>query len=277
MVSSIVDCDWLLEHYRDSDLVVLYTRACAPGTDVLPEQPEHFIPGSQLFDFEKNCCATHSMLPHTLPSSDHFQHEVRKLGINKTSTIVVYDQTGLFTSPRVWWMFMVYGFSNIYVLDGGLPAWLNQDGPTQSGFSLAKRVGDFVSDFQSSYFYDLAQVKSRGAKTQLMDARSQARFSGKQADPRQGVRAGHIPGSSNLPFDHVVNNGFLKPIAELMDLFPQDTPLVFTCGSGVTACILALAAHECGVKQWAVYDGSWAEWGSSPEPIAIDTSTKGKR
>lgn len=267
MSSSLVSVTWLSKHYQDSDVITLYTRSCTPGTDTLPTQPSQFIPGSQLFDFESTFCDSQSDLPHTLPSQQEFELQLRKLGVNQRSKVVVYDQAGIFTSPRVWWMLRVFGFSNVYVLDGGLPAWLQAGLPTQQGLSSRSFEGNVVTKFCSQLIYDLEQVKNRDERTQVLDARSAARFSGKQADPRKGVRAGHIPGSINLPFDQVLNNGFLKPVAELTDLFPQDSPLVFSCGSGVTACILALAANECGLLNWAVYDGSWAQWGSSNEPI----------
>lgn len=264
--SAIVNVEWLDGHLADANTVVLYTRCSAPGTNQLPPQPDNFIPNSQLFDFEETFCDTDSGLPHMLPTQDCFQANARLLGICQDSQVVVYDQNGLATAPRVWWMFKVFGFSNVKVLAGGLTEWLAAHPDKVGSLMRSNGKGDMLANFQPELVYAKSQIKS-AKDFVLLDARSAARFSGQVPDPRSWVKAGHIPKSQNLPFELVINNGHLEDKRKIAPYFDTDLPLVFSCGSGVTACILALAAHECGNHDWSVYDGSWAEWGSTETDI----------
>ena len=203
-----------------------------------------------------------------LPSVDEFQQAAQKLGINSDSTIVCYDAMGIFSSPRAWWMFKAFGHDKVFVLNGGLPKWIEAGGATQEHFSQSQKIGNFQSKFQSEMVFSANQVlESIGnPKIQVIDARSRGRFNAEEPEPRKGSRGGHIPGASCLPFTELLNDGLFKNKAQLSEQFQSVVKkdaerLVFSCGSGVTASVLALVADECGYNNLTVYDGSWAEWG----------------
>ncbi len=205
-----------------------------------------------------------------LPNSEQFEQTARKLGINRKSTVVVYDAMGIFSSPRAWWMFKVMGHENVFVLDGGLIKWIETEYRTDTGYMPVASEGDFCSNYRPEKVFSakMVLVNLDNDKIQILDARSKARFYAEEPEPRKGLRGGHIPGSTSLPFSEVLDHGYFKNKPELTSLFEsvlkQGTKqLLFTCGSGVTACILALAADECGYTDYVVYDGSWSEWGTS--------------
>lgn len=224
------------------------------------------IPGARYFDLKKHFSDPYSPFPNTLPPPEQFEAECRKLGINKTSRIVVFDNLGVYSSPRVWWMFKVMGHDEISVLDGGLPEWIN------SGFPIIKRMpetweaGDFVADFQPrlvlSYEEMLQNVASRNFL--VVDARSRGRFSGTEPEPRKHLQSGHIPRSVNLPYQDVLRDGKFRPAEELRAMFEKacsaPEELVFSCGSGLTACIIMLAGEIGFRESKRIYDGSWTEW-----------------
>ncbi len=227
------------------------------------------IPGAVFFDIDA-ISDSKSPYPHMLPNADTFADAVAKLGIGNNHEIVVYDSNGLFSTARVWWMFRIFGHDNIKVLNGGLPKWQAEDRPIESG-SPSHKAASFKTTFRPELLRSLDQVRAnvKEQREQLIDARSKGRFDGSEPEPRPGLASGHITGSVNVHYKECLMPPYnmLKSNAELKVLFAgknidYSKPIAASCGSGVTACILALALYELGQTQVAVYDGSWAEWGS---------------
>ena len=274
--SALVSVDWLAEHIDAPDLVLLDASVGKPVSGKIAAQDlAGWIPRTQRFDFDKTICDQDSALPHMLPSAADFTAAVRKLGVNKDSRIVLYDKQGIYTSPRGWWMFRAMGYSQVAVLDGGFPAW---KAAGHAVVEIAPAVpGNFVADYRSELIWDAAQVQvALGSKEiDVIDARSQGRFHGTAPEPRSGLRPGHMPHTINLPFDRLIKDGCMRSKSELQKIFAEkqqnkQQQLVFSCGSGVTACILALGAELAGYINLAVYDGSWSEWGL-PSELPVTT------
>lgn len=270
ITSPLVSIQWLNENFNADNLVILDAsmKPVTPvGRDTSQDAPV-CIKGALRFDYDKDIRDKNTDLPHMMPSAEFFTEEMQKLGINKDSAIVAYDNVGVYASPRAWWMFRAMGHTQVAVLDGGLPAWKKAGFPcgTQAQISTKTR-GDFVSHPQEWAFVDSKQVLEilHNPKFAVIDARSEGRFHGTEPEPRAGLRAGHIPNSLNLPFAHVVADGFVLPAKQLDSIFSKlvkkEQKLIFSCGSGVTACIDALAADLAGYPNLTIYDGSWSEWG----------------
>jgi thiosulfate/3-mercaptopyruvate sulfurtransferase len=262
MKNPIVSAAWLQEHLNDSNLIVLEAR--------LEQNPDLQIKGARLFDIKNNFSDTSNPLPNTFPSKEKFTSEAQKLGINSNSTIVVYDATGIYSSPRAWWMFKAMGHPNVFVLDGGLPEWIKEGFPVEKQQQTTYSKGNFVAKFQPELIKNKEQIQENISTKEavLMDARSADRFHATLEEPRAGLRSGHIPGSINTPFTELQQDGKYKSTEELKEILKlNDQPLFFTCGSGITACIVLLATELISDNPKAVYDGSWTEWGSTDLPI----------
>lgn len=280
IASPIVNVQWLAENLHTRNLVVLDASmkpVMPAGNDNLQEEPA-CIPGALRFDFDNHLRDKSTDLPHMMPSDGFFTEEMQKLGINQDSAIVVYDYVGVYSSPRAWWMFRAMGLEQVAVLDGGLPAWKKAGHPCEiQAATVAKTHGNFISRPQVGMFVDSDQVlKALSDKNfSVVDARSEGRFKGQEPEPRAGLRGGHMPNAVNIPFADLVVDGFLLPKESLKSIFAKQVnlnqQLIFSCGSGVTACVDALAAELAGYKKLAVYDGSWSEWGLPSLALPITT------
>ena len=197
------------------------------------------------------------------------------MGVNHDSAIVAYDKDGIFSSPRAWWMFRAMGHDQVAVLDGGLPAWIQAGYETTPTLAQPKGRGDFVSYPQGGLFVDSKTVLHalNDPTVSVIDARSVGRFKGQEPEPRPGLRGGHMPNAVNIPYTSVQENGRMLPKSQLRKIFEQykDKKMIFSCGSGVTACVDALAVEQAGYKNVAVYDGSWSEWGKPDSGLPVTT------
>lgn len=272
---SLVSVQFLAENLSADNLIIL-DASMKPVTPVTNAASIGivYIPGSLRFDFDNEIRDHNTALPHMMPSPEFFTDEMQKMGINKDSTIVVYDNVSIYASPRAWWMFRSMGHEQVAVLDGGLPAWI------QAGFSTMSQLrekptqrGTFVSQPKAGSFVDSGFVLNalQDPAFSVIDARSEGRFKGLEPEPREGLRAGHMPNAVNIPFANVLENGMMKSSSSLQSIFEKnkDKKMIFSCGSGVTACILALAADQIGQDNITVYDGSWAEWGLTSSNLPV--------
>ena len=278
--SPLVTVDWLYKHLEAENLVIL--DATIPKfvrTSI--EDNLGYIPNSLFFDIKKKFSNISADFPNTIPTSKQFQSEARELGINSNSCIIVYDAHGIYSSPRAWWLFKYFGHTNIAVLDGGLPEWMSKKYATQKKYSSPQAKGDFIADIKEELFTNFSGVNrfSKIEDTLIFDARSFERFRGEVPEPRKGLRSGIIPNSVNLPYTKLLNGHTLKSEEELKSVFEtfanNRERFVFSCGSGVTACNLALGASVVGYKNLVVYDGSWTEYGTLT-PIPMETSNWNK-
>ncbi|MFD8798636.1 sulfurtransferase [Streptomyces atroolivaceus] len=262
----LVDAAWLASRLTRRGTVVLDASVGAHRA------AGRRVPGARRFDID-GVMSDHALpLPHTMPQADAFAEEMRALGVDGTDTVVVYDTAGIYSSARAWWMLRAMGFDRAAVLDGGLPAWeaaglpveaLPPGGGGRAGnFTARPRPGALVGSDEV-----VEALADPGAA--VLDARSRGRFAGTGAEPRPGLRGGHMPGAVNLPFAEVQRDGRMLPVDELRAVFEASVEgrerLVVSCGSGVTACVLALGAELAGYGGVAVYDGSWSEWGLPSE------------
>lgn len=271
--SPLVSVEWLVRHLEDSNLVLLDASMdkVVGMTPRVYEQP-CCIAGARQCDLEQRFIDADSPLPHTLPSETVFTQQAQRLGINTDSVIVIYDNQGIYAAPRAWWMFRIMGHEQVYVLDGGLPEWQRQGQATQSEFAKPTLLGNIQGAFHESRVCTSTELLRAldTPSTRIVDARSEARFYGQAAEPRPGLRGGHIPGSVNLPFLDLMEDCKFAPRTKLAEKFavrgiePEDR-LIFSCGSGITACIALLAAAVVGYSSLALYDASWSEWGADPQ------------
>ena len=271
--SFLVSVDWLLEHLENESLLILDATIPKVGSkkiEFLEEKSQ--IKKAHFFDL-KDFSDAEAPLPNTMLTGEKFQQKAKQFGINNNHCIVVYDDLGIYSSPRVWWMFQLMGFENIAVLDGGFPEWKAKKYPIEKFSHKTLSKGNFTANYhfeKITFMTDvLANVSSK--KYLVLDARSEGRFFGTEPEPRKEVRGGHIPNSKSLPHTDILDGTKMKPTDELKMIFetknPENKPLIFSCGSGITASILALGAIIAGIKNHSVYDGSWTEWGLSNSPI----------
>lgn len=269
MDSPFVTTDWLAAHLDDPQVVVLDGSWHMPNAarNAQADYLAGHIPGAVFFDIDGVADNT-TDLPHMLPSPHDFARMVGALGIADTMTIVIYDELGLFSAPRVWWTFRTMGAKDVRILSGGGPKWRAERRPTETGLVTRPRQ-IFETSFDARRVTDFQTVRDRSADSaaQIVDARPAPRFHGEVAEPRPGLRSGHIPGSLNVPVSLLTDAGQIKPNPDLQQLFADRgidlaQPIITSCGSGITASTLALALHLAGARDVALYDGSWAEWGS---------------
>ncbi|EMP54891.1 rhodanese domain-containing protein [Marinobacter santoriniensis NKSG1] len=274
--SPLVSTDWLQDNLANDRLVLIdASMVNVIGREPIVYDAPVFIPGSYRIDLEGTLCDTESPQVHAFPTEAQFTAEARRLGITPESLVVLYDNQGIYSAPRAWWILRAMGLKQVFVLDGGLPQWLAEGRDTVStpvaeaatpGTEVGKLDRSLVRD--SGYVFEHLEDED----VTVIDARSQARFLAQAPEPRPGVRGGHIPNSLNLPFAEVLEGYRFKPASQLADTFAHLAPslhpgsgqqLVFSCGSGITACIILLAAELAGYSRLSLYDGSWADWGSN--------------
>lgn len=274
----LVSPDWLASHSGAHDLRIVDASWHMPNMqrDAAAEFQEQHIPGAVFFDLD-GCCATDTPLPHMLPAAETFAATMGRLGIGNNHAVVVYDTAGLFSAARLWWMLRVFGHEKVAVLDGGLPKWRADGHPVAHG-EANPNPAHFTATLNSQLLCHktdvLANLTSQHAV--VLDARGAPRFAGTAPEPRAGLRSGHIPHSHNVPFSILLNDdGTMKSQIALQEILSpaHGKPVISSCGSGVTACIIDLALEVIGNKNHAVYDGSWAEWGAAPE-CAVDIGGK---
>ncbi|MGH6865645.1 MAG: 3-mercaptopyruvate sulfurtransferase [Methyloceanibacter sp.] len=275
----LIETDELESELDAPDLVIIDATWYTPGEgkDARTEYLEEHIPGAVFFDIDE-IADTKNKLPHMLPPPEKFSSRMRSMGIGDGSRIVVYDRHGLYSAARVWWTFRVMGVKDVSVLNGGLPKWKREGLPLEGGAPSARTARHFTARRNAELVRDVDDIKAlmRGKSATLVDARSADRFAGRATEPRPGLRSGHIPGAHNLPYGELLNaDGTLKSPPELQRLFEKagidlHKPVVASCGSGITASVLALALAQLGHRRTSVYDGSWSEWGAD-QSLPIET------
>jgi thiosulfate/3-mercaptopyruvate sulfurtransferase len=280
MMPPLVSTEWLAEQLSapggNADLLVFDTTKYLPNEpqDGLALFREARIPGARFFDIDV-VADPDATLPHMVPSAARFEKLAGALGISNASRVVFYDQKGIASSPRGWWLMRLFGHENAAVLDGGLPKWRREGRSLESGTPPAPPPTVFHADLRAMRLRGLGEIKrlttQASAGELILDARAAGRFAGTAPEPRPGLPSGHMPGAANLPFtDLLAADGTMLAPAELRARFAAagadgSRPLVTSCGTGVTACVLALGAVLAGLPEPAVYDGSWTEWASRPE------------
>jgi thiosulfate/3-mercaptopyruvate sulfurtransferase len=278
--SWLTETDELAAELDAPDIVIIDASWHMPGEgkDARADYLVEHIPGAIFFDIDE-IADTKNALPHMLPPPEKFSSRMRSMGIGDGSRIVVYDQQGIYSAARVWWTFRVMGVEDVTVLNGGLPKWKREGLPLESGEARLRSTRHFTSRRNADLVRDVSDMKwiLKDHSAEIVDARSADRFAGRVPEPRAGLRSGHIPGAHNLPYGRLLKeDGTLKSPAELEGLFHEagvdlSKPVVTSCGSGITASVLALALAVIGHRRTAVYDGSWSEWGAD-QRLPIETS-----
>ena len=275
MNTPLVSVAWLYNNLEDENLIILDCTIPKVTANKIVSEEKTQIKGAIFFDIKNNFSDKKAALPNTVLGPKEFENKAQELGIHRDSIVVCYDDLGIYSSPRVWWMFQLMGFPNVAVLDGGLPEWKANNFPVEKPMIQKLKKGNFKVDYQPEKLKHtddvLNSIANKGVV--IVDARSSGRFYGTAPEPRDDLKSGHIPNSVNLPFVDVQQNGKMKSAEELLEIFgdfKNKKEIVFTCGSGITAAILALGAAIVKVKNVAVYDGSWTAWGSTQNlPVSL--------
>lgn len=278
-MDSLVSTDWLARELGKPDLVVF------DATKYLPNEPKDgaaefvraHVPGARYFDIDQIADAD-SDLPHMVPTPGRFAKLLGRLGVGNPSRVVFYDQKGLASAARGWWLMGLFGHDAAAVLDGGLPKWLREGRPVEAGEPSPPSPVEFRPDFRAARLRGVGDILGNvsAAREQVLDARAAGRFSGAVPEPRAGMRSGHIPGSRNLPYTELLHaDGTFRSPSDVKARLAEagidgSRPVVTSCGSGVTACILTLGLRVAGLPEGAVYDGSWTEWGGRADtPVEV--------
>ena len=272
----LIEASDLIKLYKNkiwqNDVIILDASWYLPiqERNAYEEYKKSHIPHALYFDIDK-VCNIESDLPHTVPTELQFTSNIEELGINNKSHIILYCHDGIETSPRAWWLFKLFGHKNVSILNGGLKAWLNINGEKSTNIPKVFK-SKYITKINKKLLATNADIIDSLNKNrhQVVDARSIERFTGKEEEPRPGLQKGHIPNSINIPFNLFFNNGYFIKDKEIRDVldnnnFNYSKNIISSCGSGVTACVLAFALELIGEKNWQVYDGSWSEWGLNKE------------
>ncbi len=271
----LVSTKWLADHLHDKHVKVIDASFKMPGVMPLPKEDYEraHIPGAVFFDVDAISDHTNP-LPHMFPDAEQFGRDIGALGVSNADTVVLYELGGWVAAPRAWWMLLSFGHDKVRILDGGLKKWIAEDHPVQGGNVMVKPA-NFTAKFDARRVRSIDQMKANLASKaeQVIDARAKERFEGSVAEPRPGLRSGHIPGSRSLPYNLLIDaaTGTMKPLDDLRAAFANagvdvQKPIATSCGSGVSAAVLTLALYRLGVENPALYDGSWTEWGAASGP-----------
>ena len=270
----LVSTEWLAGALGAPDLMVFDATKYLPNEpfDGLTKYREAHIPGARFFDIDV-VADPDTTLPHMAPTAGRFARLMGELGISNTTRVIFYDQKGLQSSARGWWLMKLFGHEKAAVLDGGLPKWLAEARATESGDAKQAAPTSYTPDFRAALVKGIGDVKRiiASGSALILDARAKGRFDGTAPEPRPGLPSGHMPGAKSVPFNELLNADFtMKDAAALRARFAAagadgSKPIVTSCGTGVTACILALGMKQAGLGDAAIYDGSWTEWAGRPE------------
>lgn len=267
MNESIISVTELQEKLHDKKIIILDCTLPNQLAKQSIEIQDLQIRNTRFFDIKAKFSNVTDAYPTAYPLVEQFETEAQNLGINRDSQIVVYDVNGIYSAPRVWWLFKSMGHTNVSVLDGGLPEWIKKGHPTEKKTTQRYSKGDFKAKFNQNWVrrFDAVFENVKTKAELVVDVRSQARFLEQVPEPREGLRRGQIPDSVNLPYLNVLNDGKFKTKEELQPIFQflenEERNIVFSCGSGITACVVLLASEGVIKNNRAVYDGSWTEWG----------------